>query len=706
MFNGDEYSNFNYYQNANGDADAIKETFLIRQKEYGIILEDLARHKGQRSVQHFLILGRRGSGKSTLLRRLQVEIDTDEKLQQAYIAINLAEEQANIYRLFDLLEEIVRELECREIEVKWPAPNDDLHVYSRNLFQSIHDALKKSDRQLVLLLDNIERIFENLQDEAALLREYLQNYSDIKIIGGSTRMTEHFWRYNQPFYEFFRVLELKPLNSKDVKKLLISWSEKLQVPALKDFVENRQGQLETIRILTDGLPRTLQFFVTILLTNNQETGYAYLQLLMDKVTPLYQERLNNLPPSQRKIVLQMAFCWEAVGAKELAEAARMENRVISAQLAQLIEKGIADKIETGKKNHLYRLSERFFNLWLIFTQGNPQEKRRARYLSIFLENFYGEEDLKAMAWKHLEAVRQGKMPPDKAALLTKAFSQSRHIYSYLRDGLINATLALPGISAALKMELPATTTEIVTEINSLTDQQEWDKAIQLAQSIEQKDGVEEFMLGVIYYLKRDFPEAEKPLLHAYAKGFGHGAGFLALMYENLQKNDLAEKYYRLAYENKVKMGYGSFSFFYYRINKNKAEALQMLRESIALDAEYVILSLLPVLEAWNGDFENIEAHVVALIQAHNPHLDYALTHLLVHHQVNLVHRLFTSDAFGEKLMEQYIPLFYAVQMMMPDARTAMLKIPPEILDVVNDLLISIHKFRHFYYNTPLLAKRQ
>ncbi len=135
-------------------------------------------------------------------------------------------------------------------------------------------------------------------------------------------MTEYFWSYNQPFYEFFRVLQLQPLDSAEVKTLLLNWAEKLQIPKLKQFVEKRPGQLETIRILTDGLPRTLQFFVSILLTHDEETGYDYLQLLMDKVTPLYQERLNYLPPSQRRIVLQMAFSWDAVGAKELAQAAR------------------------------------------------------------------------------------------------------------------------------------------------------------------------------------------------------------------------------------------------------------------------------------------------------------------------------------------------------------------------------------------------
>jgi hypothetical protein len=269
-------------------------------------------------------------------------------LARSYLAINLAEEQANIYRLFDLLEEIVRELESRGVEVSWP-DDKDAERYTRKLFSIIHQGLEKLDRRLVLLLDNIDRIFENLGDETAILRENLQNYNDIKIVGGSTVMTEHFWSYNEPFYEYFRVLQLKSLDSSEIRTLLLNWSEKLQLPQLKNFVETRPGQVETIRILTDGLPRTLQFFVSILLTHDQDTGYDYLRLVMDKVTPLYQERLNSLPPSQRKIVLQMAFAWEAVGAKELALMTRMENRVISAQLAQLIDKGIADRIETRRR---------------------------------------------------------------------------------------------------------------------------------------------------------------------------------------------------------------------------------------------------------------------------------------------------------------------------------------------------------------------
>jgi hypothetical protein len=648
------YIGFNLFQNANVSAESVKADFLVRKYEYSAIHSDLLRYPKDRSVQHYLLLGKRGSGKSTLLHRLQVEIDTDEQLTANYIAVNLAEEQANIYRLFDLLEEIVSELQSREYEFETIEADLDEHLYCRQLFYLIHRTLEKADKKLVLLLDNLDRIFENIGEDASLLRENLENFGDIKIIGASTRMTEHFWAYNKPFYEFFRVLELAPLKKEEVKEMLLHWGEKLQINELKDFVANKPGQLETIRVLTDGLPRTLQFFVDILLTSNKETGYEYLKLLMDKITPLYQERLNSLPPSQRKIVLQLAFLWEAVGAKEIAQATHMETRVISAQLNQLVNKKVAEKIETKTKNHLYRLSERFFNLWLIFTQGSPYEKRRARYLSIFLENFYDENELMALA------------------------------------------LSLPDISPSLKMELPQTIVSIIEKVYLMADKKQWDRAIELINTIEQQDGVREFLSSRIHIMRSEFEEAKNLLLGLELKGFPLVNIYLGLSYHRLGDWENAEKYYRIAFENRE---YGSdsvnmLSRFYYRSNQKKAEALALLKEFGTGSSS---LSLIPVVKAWNGEFIDLKEMVSQLIMEDNPYVEFTLTHLLIHYQENLVMQMFASSEFGGLLIEKFLPLHYAAILLSPEGEELLNKIPPELKEAVHAMLISTFAERNFYY---------
>ncbi|HTI10284.1 MAG TPA: AAA family ATPase [Puia sp.] len=697
------YSNLNYYQNANAEAQDVKDGFLIRLQEYDIITNDMLRNpmENSGSVQHYLILGKRGSGKSTLLKRLQIEVDTNKKLTKTYIAINTAEEQANVYKLYDLLEQILHELEDRNMPVDWPGEEEDEHDYTRKLFASLHKALERSGKRVILLLDNIDRIFENLRDEDTLLREYLLNYKDIKIIGASTRLTEHFWEYNKPFYEFFRTMELKPLNSEEVKKLLLSWSEKENLPALKAFVENRPGQLEMVRVLTDGLPRTLQFFVNILLSQGEETGYEYLRLLMDRVTPLYQERLNNLPPSQRKIVLQMAFLWESVGAKELAKATKMENRVISAQLNQLVDKGVAEKIETNTKNHLYRLSERFFNLWLIFTQGGPREKRRAKYLTIFLENFYDEKEIEGLAQAHLEAVKGKRISAGKAVLLTKAYSQSKYISLLTHASLIASTSALPDISEELKKELPDSAIKTMITALTLINKKEWDNAFSLLQTVQQEDALKQSILGQLFFAKNDWNMAEKYYLIAYQKGMNDSSFALGLVFFAKGDYESAEKYLLEAVKYKNSKAAVILSSVYYMFNKNRDEVSRLLSNvETSLLEEMRLLSVLPGIKAWAGNFTNLEQDLLSLARQKDQLLDTTLNELLVHHQINLVEKLFNSEEFGQELIEKYLPLYHVSRLLSRNKPEVDIKIPPEIKDVVNGLMQSIQKRREFYYGRP------
>jgi predicted AAA+ superfamily ATPase len=118
---------FHFYQSANADAQLVKDNFLVRINEFNIIIDDIKRQPKKGSVQHFLLIGRRGSGKSTLLKRLQIEVETDPDLVKRYITINLAEEQANIYKLYDLLEAIVEDMEFHKMEVQVPVEKGDTH---------------------------------------------------------------------------------------------------------------------------------------------------------------------------------------------------------------------------------------------------------------------------------------------------------------------------------------------------------------------------------------------------------------------------------------------------------------------------------------------------------------------------------------------------------------------------------------------------
>jgi hypothetical protein len=389
------------YQNANvDDYEIIKAGFIVRMIEFETIISSLKKRESGNSIQHELILGWRGSGKSTLLKRIEVEINEDKQLNRKYIPVNLAEEQAGIYRLFDLWELVLNELYNRsneEFQMEDFSRFVDEQAYTRYLYNEIHRFCETKKKKAVLLLDNFDRIIGNFSDDGHLLRETLVNYRDIVLIAASARMDEHFWRYDQPFYDFFRRHRLETLSSKETFLLLNHWSETLDFneqerERVKGLLQKHPGKVENIRILTDGLPRTMFFFLKFVVQTDKPVGVDFLKKIMDEVTPLYRERLNNLTPQLCKIIYEMAFMWEAVPTKEIAARCKMESKLISANLKTLADSNIIETIATNKRNNLYRIAERFFNMWLIVTQGNPNQKRKARWMSEFLENWYDKNE--------------------------------------------------------------------------------------------------------------------------------------------------------------------------------------------------------------------------------------------------------------------------------------------------------------------------
>jgi TPR repeat protein/energy-coupling factor transporter ATP-binding protein EcfA2 len=577
-----------YYQSANNDAKSIKENFVVRIAEFQQIINALLNKKKNDPLQHELILGRRGSGKSTLLKRIEIEITENKKLSEKYIAINFAEEQSSIYRLFDLWSIVIEELNSRfdeNIATRRYTEFGNDEEYTMYLYSLIRKSLQKKNKRLVLLLDNFDRVVESFHDDGNLLRETLINYNDIQIIGGSTRMNEHFWQYELPFYEFFRRHHLEALSSHEMRKLILHWSETLKYEKLKDFAKDNLGKIESIRILTDGLPRTLQFFIEILLDNSELYGYDYLKKIMDKVTPVYQERLNTLTPQLRKIVAEMAFLWEACSTKQLVEKCKMKSALISANLKTLIDKGLVTKIETGKKNHLYRISERFFNMWFMVTQGNPTQKRKAKWLSVFLEYWYNKEEFKNLVDQHIENLQSGNVSHNKLILASKGLSQCRYVSVKQRDHILELSKSIQENARENLIPLPEKFMDVAIKIEKLEEEEKYEEAIKLTKNIENEEGGDKFfILGYLYLKQKKEKEAETHYLKALKLGHSRAGNNLANLYGKQERFKEAEIYYLQAVELGHSRAMNNLALLYEKQAKIR-EAEKYYKQ--AVDLEYV-----------------------------------------------------------------------------------------------------------------------
>jgi len=699
----EKLNNFQFYQPANiNDCKVVKENFIIRIKEFELIRYDLENDPMKESVQHYLILGRRGSGKSTLLKRIECEIKTVDSLRQRYEVINFAEEQGSIHRLFDLFEEIIKVLNDSGYDglpdtesLKIP---DNYAEYARELYGFIQKSIRGKNIKLVLLIDNIDKVFLNIKEDAQIFREILLNYDDLKIIGGSTRMSEHFWQYDLPFYQFFRVLRLEALTTPEIKSLLLKWSEILENKEIEEFIKSKPGQIEAIRILTDGLPRTLQFFIDLLVNRPQQNGFDYIRRIMDVITPLYQERLHSLTPIEQKIVMKLAFAWEAIATKDLVQPTKIESKLLSANLKQLANNGIVDIVQTSKKNHLYRLSERFFNMWLIVTQGNPAEKRKAKWLTIFLESWYNKKELKQIVKQHIIGLESGALKADHAVVMTKALAQSRYIGFEERDNMIEKSHRLIGENSAMEQELPEKSIEILKKINTLIEQQNFKQALIEVKSISnEEDGTKEMIIGFVQSMAHEPDEAKRYFKKSTAKGENDSNYLLTLLYDNQGKFEIAEKYYIMAIEKGEEDALNNICFLYYLIIKDRDKLntyYPLIKKNSPNVQQLVILS-----EIWNGVFTNTKEDIEKLKGEENGFDQMFLIHLLVHFQKNIIWELFNKSETGQHLKDKFLPVYYATASLIEteESLQLLLKMPPEIEETVKDILSEIEKLRKEYY---------
>jgi len=377
------------HQVSQRSTDEIKKGFIARKNLLNRVLTKINNTNRTDSIQHSVFVGPRGSGKSSILNRIKVEYLESDK----FIPIYLPEEQPGLYRLFDVWLAIIDELKALGFHIQRPEidmSQEDFSYLSKTGYTVISGFLQAENKQIILLMDNIDRVFKNIDGDKALLRELLQNHKDLIIIGGSTEMSEDFWDYGDPFYQFFKIIQLDDLSKAEVNDLLTHWSEVHDLPEIKDVLRTNPGKVEAIRQMTGGNPRTMIMFIRLLVDNAHAQGFEYLKDIIDQTTAIYQERLQQLTPQQRKIIVELASIWQPATVEQLVQTCLMSSSLISAQLNKLQKSRIVEAIKPTKGKTVYRLRERMFNLYLIMTQAGAIQKKRARYLTDFLEVWYDE----------------------------------------------------------------------------------------------------------------------------------------------------------------------------------------------------------------------------------------------------------------------------------------------------------------------------
>lgn len=384
--------------------DDFLRSFVARQVVANRLIERLRDVKRGGLATHQLIMGQRGMGKTSMLRRLAIAVSHDERLSEVFIPLSFREEQYNVHSLSvfwvncldalaDWYDRIGQPKKAREID-------EDVSRLNVTDKSSALETFKRwvaaEGKRPLLLLDNIDLIFNGLKNEQWALRKHFQEPGGIVVVGGSATYMEATVDREAAFYDFFQVTKLDKLT----KDELIACLRSLALARGHDgekvvrLVDQEPARIRTIHDLTGGNPRTLTLLYILLEIDASGDVFSDLERLLDQVTVLYKARVEDLPPQARVVLDAVALAWNPVLAAEVSQVTALDVSAVSSQMDRLQKEGVVEKVSVSKTTKsAYQICERFFNIWYLMRHGPRRQRTRLRWLTGFLKSFYSPDQL-------------------------------------------------------------------------------------------------------------------------------------------------------------------------------------------------------------------------------------------------------------------------------------------------------------------------
>ena len=576
------------------------DSFVIRTWEFEEIFGMIKKDAMEFPPQHIIIQGQRGTGKTTLMLRIYYAIKDDKNLNKWLIPIKFDEEQYGIRTLAKFWFEVAEYLETESQDfigiVNEMEKCEDHKNCEEKCFDLIKKKLNEKGKKIVIFLDNFGDMARKFKErELQRLREILMSSPELRLIAASSVVLEFTYDYSKPFYEFFKVYNLKNLNQEEAKNLVRKLGESYKSEEIERIIENEPQRLEALRRLTGGVPRTIVLLYEIFVDNETGNAFKDLEMTLDRVTPLYKHRMDDLPTQQQEIVDIIALNWDAISVKEIAAKTDIESKAISAQLKLLEKNNIVSKETTSTKNHYYRLSERFFNVWYLMRYGKRKHKNKVRFLVEFLEEWCTPEQLLNVSYTLKKSMQNGIVYEKYVLYMTEALARTSLPIDE-QDSLIKETRKyLQTKESDLVEELSDSDYEIYEEIIEILKTKNEDLALNKVTEIKGKTVSYEYIIGSAFLVLKQYKKVEEYYEKAIKNGDVSAMYNLAVLYQQENANyQKAEKYYLKAIDKGDGMAMYNLALLYEKESKDykKAEKYYLMAIEIGLAVAANNLALL------------------------------------------------------------------------------------------------------------------
>jgi hypothetical protein len=358
--------------------------FAGREHDLAELLRAVRENLARDHNQHVLVLGPRGMGKTMLLLRA---VDVVREEAAGWFPIVAPEELYQAGSLGEVWLELVLQLAVATGDARHQSTYETLKTErddTRLAASALAHLLDFADGQhcrLLLILENLHMLFGEQLDEqdAWAFREVLLHEKRIMVLASAVTAFTGLRRPDAALYELFLLHPLEPLDSKGCLEL---WRA-----ATGSAIPERR--LRALAILTGGNPRLLTILADLAAQRSLPELTRELAELLDAHTDYLKMTTEALPALERKVFVCLAQLWEEAPAAKVAEEARLDLNVTSAQLARLESRGFVLARRQGR-GKVYRLAERLYGLYHLLRR-HGQATVRARAAVAFMASYYENE---------------------------------------------------------------------------------------------------------------------------------------------------------------------------------------------------------------------------------------------------------------------------------------------------------------------------
>ena len=392
-------SNIGLYRSGVISPERLRHTSVAREHLLDNAIESLRGSVGRKSKNHLLFIGPRGIGKTHLLSRIEDAVQSDETLSASVVIVRFPEESNRTLSFADFLIGMCGILkEVLEDEPLWTelfaeveTEEDDAKV-ADTLVPAIREENRRRGRTLLVMLENLGEILTRQirdQSDVAALRKFLMADNGCLLLATAPLHFDGITDVEQPFYDFFDIQILENLSFEDtveVIRLNLEWEKRNILETLEDM----RPRLQALYRMTGGNPRLTMMLYELIAHESVTSVQDQFHLLLDRISPFYQGRLNDLPPGQRALL----ECLASMRDQEKTPAAiaarmRMSQQETSSLLKRLTDAHYlrADRHPQDRRSRLYTIREGFFDIWLAMNLSRGA-RRRMPFLLDFFSLFY------------------------------------------------------------------------------------------------------------------------------------------------------------------------------------------------------------------------------------------------------------------------------------------------------------------------------